>query len=311
MMKMINKKMVAAVVLGLAVSFGGTYTSPVMAAPVSETNVSVNVNVQQDAQINWTKGADSDITAIGLGYPPENVGNRGNVLARRAAIVDAYRLLGETIQGVQIDSETTVQDLVLQNDTVKARVSALIKGAVVVDEGANEDGSYFVKVRVPLFGVGKSVANAVLPEATKTIVQQPALKVDEKATPLTKEEVKEVRSVDYTGIIVDASGLGLEPTFSPIIYDVNGRAIYGMLNIDKDFAISKGMVEYATDLQTAAGGSTRAGANPLVVKAASVKGGVNSVNPVNVVVSVEDGDKILLANEKANMFSQCAVVFVK
>lgn len=311
MMKMMNKKMVAAIVLGLAVSFSGAYNTPVMAAPASETNVSVSVNVKQDAQINWTKGAESDITATGLGYPPENVGNRGNVLARRAAIVDAYRLLAESIQGVQIDSETTVQDLVLQNDIIKARVAALVKGAAVVDEGANEDGSYFVKVRVPLFGVGKSVANAVLPEATKEVVQQPALKVDEKTTPLTKEEVKEVRSVDYTGIIVDASGLGLEPTFSPIIYDVNGRAIYGMLNIDKDFAISKGMVEYATNLQTAAGGTTRAGANPLVVKATSVKGGVNSVNPVNVVVSVEDGDKILLANEKANMFAQCAVVFVK
>ena len=39
--------------------------------------------------------------------------------------------------------------------------------------------------------------------------------------------------------------------------------------------------------------------------------GGNSINPVNVVVSVEDGDKILLANEKAPLLSECAVVFVK
>lgn len=311
MMKMINKKMVAAVVLGLAVSFGGAYNTPVMAAPVSETNVSVNVNVQQAAAIDWTKGSESDIVATGLGYGPENMGSRGTTLARRAAIVDAYRLIAETAKGVSVSSETTVRDMMVESDIIKTNVDAVVKGAVIIKEGTNADGSYFVTMRVPLFGVGNSVANAVLPEATKNVVQQPALKVDEKTTPLTKEEVKEVRSVDYTGIIVDASGLGLEPTFSPIIYDVNGRAIYGMLNIDKDFAISKGMVEYATDLQAAAGGTTRAGANPLVVKATSVKGGVNSVNPVNVVVSVEDGDKILLANEKANMFAQCAVVFVK
>ena len=49
----------------------------------------------------------------------------------------------------------------------------------------------------------------------------------------------------------------------------------------------------------------------LVVKATSVKGGGNSINPVNVVVSVEDGDKILLANEKAPLLNECAVVFVK
>ena len=84
-----------------------------------------------------------------------------------------------------------------------------------------------------------------------------------------------------------------------------------MKNINKDYAISKGMVEYSTDVQAAAGGSTRAGANPLVVKATSVKGGGNSINPVNVVVSVEDGDKILLANEKAPLLNECAVVFVK
>ena len=111
-------------------------------------------------------------------------------------------------------------------------------------------------------------------------------------------------------VVVDAAGLGLEGTFSPVIYDVNGRAIYGMRNIDKDFAISKGMVEYYNDLQTATVNS-RAGANPLVVKAVSVRGGANSVNPVNVVVSVEDGDKILYANEKSGMLENKAVAFVK
>ena len=309
-MNMHNKGLIAAAVLGLALSFSNVYSTPAIAAP-AETSVSVNVHVQQEAAIDWTKGAESAATATGLGFPPDNVGNRGHVLARRAAIVDAYRLLAETIQGVQIDSDTTIESMVLQSDTVKARVAALIKGARIVDEGANEDGSYFVKVSVPLFGVGKSVANAVLPEATKNVVSQPAAKVDEKTTPLTKEEIKEVRSVTYTGVIVDASGMGLEPTFSPVIMDTNGRVIYGMQNIDKDMAISQGMVEYATDLQTATGGTTRAGANPLVISATTVKGGVNSVNPVNVVVSVEDGDKILLANEQADMFGKCAVVFVK
>ncbi len=310
-MKMNSKKMATAVFLGLALSFGGSNVIPAMAVASAETSVAVNVNVQQNGAVNWTKGSESDIVTVGVGYPPENVGNRGSVLARRAAIVDAYRLLAETIEGVQIDSETTVESLVLQSDTVNARVKALIKGARVIEEGANEDGSYFVKMRVPLFGTGNSLANAVMPEVMKNIDTKPAIKIDESNTVLTKEVIQEVRAVNYTGVIVDASGLGLEATFAPVIFDENGRAIYGVQNIDKDFAISKGMVEYAVDVQTAAGGNTRAGVNPLVVKAVTVKGGVNSVNPVNVVVSVEDGDKILLANEKNNIFNQCSVVFVK
>ncbi len=308
---MINKKLTAAMMLGLALTFGNVYNTSIVAASGTEANVAVSVNMYQNGTVNWTKGAESDIVAIGVGYPPENVGNRGNVLARRAAIVDAYRLLAETIQGVQVDSETTVESLVLQSDVVKARVSALVKGAHVIEEGSNEDGSYFVKLRIPLFGTGNSLANAVLPEVTKNVKKEPAIKIDTKTTVLSKDVIQEIKTVNYTGVIVDASNLGLEATFAPVIYDKNGRAIYGIQNIDKDFAISKGMVEYAADLQKAAGGFTRAGNNPLIVKALAVKGGLNSVNPVNVVVSVEDGDKILLANEQADIFNQCAVVFVK
>ena len=127
---------------------------------------------------------------------------------------------------------------------------------------------------------------------------------------MPKQEVKAVKSAAFTGVIVDASGLGLEATFSPVIYDENGRGIYGMKNINPDFAISKGMVEYAMNRDQAIANS-RAGASPLVVKAVAVKGGTNSVNKVNVVVSVNDGDKILLANEKSGMLQNCSVVFVK
>ena len=176
----------------------------------------------------------------------------------------------------------------------------------VVEKVVNKDGSYSVKVAVPLYGV-KSVAAVAIPEANKDLLPQETPEISEDYTPAP--EVK-AQAASYTGVVVDAAGLGLEGTFSPVIYDVNGRAIYGMRNIDKDFAISKGMVEYYNDLQTATVNS-RAGANPLVVKAVSVRGGGNSVNPVNVVVSVEDGDKILYANEKSGMLENKAVVFVK
>lgn len=312
-MNLINKKMAVAAILGLTVSFSGAYTAPVMAAE-GDTTVAVQVQVKQENEkgaVNWAKGAEADVTAMGIGLPPVNAGVRGNALARRAAIVDAQRNLLETINGVQIDSETTIEDLTITSDIVKSSVHGLIQGARIVEEGVNEDGSYFVTMSVPLYGATRSIAASVLPEATKNIVSEPLPTVDEKTTPLTKEEIKEVKSVAYTGVIVDARGLGLEATFSPVIYDTNGRAIYGVQNIDKNFAISKGMVEYSTDLQAAAGGSTRAGANPLVIKANAVKGGNNSVNPVNIVVSVEDGDKILLANEQSSMLNNCAVVFVK
>ena len=120
----------------------------------------------------------------------------------------------------------------------------------------------------------------------------------------------QANEIAVTGVIVDAGELGLESTFSPVIYDTNGRVIYGVNDIDPDYSISRGMVEYATDL-TEAVRQSRAGAKPLLVKAVSVKSGKNSANRVNVVVTAEDGDRILMANEENRMLKNCAVVFVK
>lgn len=309
MKKFVSKKMVAAAVLGLTL-FGGMSLQSAVYAEAQNSNVSVDVQVQQNVKsnVNWTKGADADITATGVGLPREE-GPRGAALARRAAIVDAYRYLAEAIQGVQVDADTLMQDLVIQSDTVKTQVSALVKGARIVEEHVNADGSYSVTMSIPMFGSG-SVAAIAIPEVQKNVVPEPLPTVNIKETALPKQEVKEVKSSAFTGVIVDASGLGLQATFSPVIFDENGRGIYGMKNINPDFAISKGMVEYAANHSQAMANS-RAGASPLVVKAVAVKGGRNSANKVNVVVSVNDGDKILLANEKSGMLQNCAVVFVK
>ena len=297
----VSKKALAAIVLGLSMSMGTCFADAV------QTNVAVNVNVQQEAKglVNWDKGADADIEAWGVGIAPANMpGVRGAALARRAALVDAYRQLAEIVQGVQVDAETTMRDLAIESDIVRTKTQALVKGARIIDEKINADGSYTVRVTIPLYGV-QGVASVAVPEVNSGFAETPQV----SAGYVPSAELKGASSV-YTGVVVDAAGLGLEGTFSPVIYDTNGRAIYGMRNIDKDFAISQGMVEYSNNLQNAVT-SSRAGANPLVVKAVSVRGGGNSVNRVNVVVSVEDGDKILYANERSGMLEKRAVVFIK
>ena len=299
-----KKNLLAAIALGLSMSL-----TSVVPAFADDTNVSVEVKVNQESKgiVNWEKGAAADIVVWGVGLPPVNMPvARAQALARRAAIVDGYRQLAETVDGVQIDSETTMKELAIESDVVRAGVKALVRGARVVDEHANADGSYSVKMTIPVYGAG-SLASVAIPQAKPTAFISDIPKASEAFVP-TKEEKTE--AVGYTGIIVDASGLGLEGTFSPVVFDTNGRAIYGMLEIDRDFAISQGMVEYSSDLQ-AASIKSRAGANPLVVKATSVRGGGNSVNHVNPVISVEDGDKILYANDKTGMLSKHAVVFVK
>ena len=255
--------------------------------------------------VNWSKG---DVTAIGVGYPPEGMSVGANSMARRGAIVDAQRNLLEITKGVQIDAETTVENLTVSSDVVNSKVQGLLKGAQIFEEGNLDDGGYYVKMRIALYGSTNSLASVAMVEYTKDIQPQEFAEVED--TELSKKEVKQVKRAGYTGVVVDARGLGLESTFSPAIYDVNGRVVYGIANVDKNLVISKGMVDYTDVLEEATFGS-RAGDNPLVVKAVEVKGGKNSINKVNVVVSVEDADRILLANEKSGMLDNLAVVFVK
>jgi hypothetical protein len=309
MKKSIGKKELTATIMSFACFLSVNYSNIAFAELAPRTTVAVNVQIQQNLKsgIDWTKGADSDMTVIGIGLPPQNAGSSSTTLARRAAIVDAYRNLAELIEGVQVDAETVMKDFMVQNDSVRTQVNALIKGARIVEEGSGSDGRYFVKMSIPLYGTKDSLAAIAIPNIRSTVVEPlPTADTDR----LSRKDVQALKKNSYTGIIVDAHGLGLESTFSPVIFDISGRAVYGIKNIDPDFAISQGMVEYATSIESALLKS-RAGTKPLVIKAISVQGGRNSANKVNVTVSLEDADRILVANESSGMLQKCAVVFVK
>lgn len=299
-----TKRMALAAILGATLAFCPFNASYGYTA---NTSVNVNVNVSNPTQnyIDWTKGKDSVITAKGVGLPK----NGQTALARVAAVMDAQRNLLGIIKGVSIDSDTIMQDLMVSNDTVTRKISGLLKGAQIVREGENPDGSYYVEMTVPLFGEKDSVAAVAIPEVKKTSFLKPLPRVKPEETKVPPQEVRVIKNAAYTGLVVDASGLGLEPTFSPVVYDTNGRAIYGVNNIDADFAIREGMVGYAKSVESATS-NNRVTANPLVIKAVNVKGGA-SPNKVNAVVSVEDGDRILLANESSKMLDKYAVMMVR
>jgi len=70
-------------------------------------------------------------------------------MARRAAILDAYKALAEEVYGIKINGRDSVKNMVLQNSTLKAYVEGLIRGAKVVDENY-KDGIYSVSMELKL-----------------------------------------------------------------------------------------------------------------------------------------------------------------
>ncbi|RTE86778.1 LPP20 family lipoprotein [Lysobacter sp. N42] len=54
------------------------------------------------------------------------------LLAIRASRLEAYRELAEQIQGVYLDGQTQVSDMLIESDSFRTQVSGLIRGAEVV-----------------------------------------------------------------------------------------------------------------------------------------------------------------------------------
>ncbi|MDR2151407.1 MAG: hypothetical protein LBO72_01180 [Helicobacteraceae bacterium] len=75
------------------------------------------------------------IRAIGMGVAKDGVINKGQqmALAKRAAILDGYRQLGEKLHGIKINGRDSVKDAVLARSEIRAEVYSVIRGAEVLE----------------------------------------------------------------------------------------------------------------------------------------------------------------------------------
>lgn len=282
-----------------------------------------------ESQVDWSSNV---ITAVGNGIAPQNAINaaQARFMARRAAVVEAYRNLAEMVKGVNITGESTVANGLLMNDNASSKVSAFIQGARIVSERMTPDGGYEVTMQAPLFGISNSLAQAVMPKpAVKESFPTPSVQVNvnvggtqtigtpsvtmpsttesnnggsSAANPSGIAQMTVQQEGIYTGLIVDCRGLGLKPVMSPVIKNENLESIYGYKNLDYDKVVSQGMAGYATSMDNA----TRAGSRPLVVKAIKLIG--NGANPV---LSMYDANKVLVENQATHFLDNTNVVFLR
>ena len=233
-------------------------------------------------------------------------------LKRIAAKVDAQRLLAEQIHGVQIDSNTTVENAIVTSDVVKASVSGVVKGAREVSCTTDEYGYVHVVMELPLYGGANSLAAAVIPNVPQQGFLPPSdiIPVDTKpAAPAVTTNPNQATvgnlygaTGQYTGLIVDCSGLGLQTAMAPALYTDGKKVVYGLENFSHEQVINRGYVGYSN---SASSGVQRAGGNPMIVKAQSVE---HFFNPV---ISKDDAAKILAENQMNGFLSTGNVVFVK
>lgn len=253
----------------------------------------VSYGVSRGDWLTLNQFSGESIEAVGVAPYPANAASRAQarVQARRAAILDAQRQLVEQLYGVNIVSNSRLNERGLQED-VYASVQGMIQGALVVSERDWGD-SYEVTLRWN-------------PPAQPT--SAPPAPTPEPHNPPRFVQPLPASPQGYTGVVIDARGLGLQPSMSPRIRDAYGNILWGDMEIDPQTVIEYGLAGWArtqTDLNHATLRS-RLGENPLWIKAIGVQGVARN----EVILSQSDAEQLLSENARSNFLERLAVVFL-
>jgi hypothetical protein len=275
--------------LGLAVALA--WSSPAAAewtAPLPTDKV--------DGGVNWTTGY---ITATAIGVAPPNAVSaaQGRALAITAGTVLARQGLLEIARGVAIDARTTVANLITTSTVTEARVSGVIRGAQVVRVRDLGDGSVEVTVAVPATG---EFADLVVPQAMRPS------STPTPSTPAPRPQTAPPPSgIVYTGLVIDARGLGIKPAMAPKVMSEGGQEVYGFSVVDRNWVIQQGMAGYSKDLGSAQA-HERVTDRPLTLKAVAAAGS----NKTDVVISNVDAGMLLASGQNLAFLEKARVMLV-
>ena len=219
-----------------------------------ERKVSVTEALTQDGMVDWTTGV---VTATGIGFPPKESASalHAEKMAKRAALGVAQRNLLEAMKAVRVDSTTLVKNYTVASDEIRVSVEGYVENAKVVKEREVEKGAWEITLEMKL--TGKTSALFLPTDAPKPTRLSPM--------PPTKD----TGARSYTGLVVDARGIGVVPAMAPRIVTEDGAEAYSQTYVQAGMVDDQGIVAYVADVQSAKT-NPRVTNYPLVVKALKV-----------------------------------------
>ena len=243
-----------------------------------------------DGYIEVQAGATAD-AAVAL--------NRAHArgLAADAARQLAYFKLAEIIEGVAIDGVTVVKNAVVEDQTVRSTVRALVRGARVVSEKVTEnaDGVWAEVVMGLLLRGPGSLSESVAGYATSR--PQNAYPADQRFA------VNEA----YTGVVVDVSDVPFTMALAPrLVEEATGKEIFAANLIDPASFARLGAVGYAVSIGDARA-HPRVGSNPLIVRAIGTAGAKNA----DLVLSKRDSERVAAADRAGGFLRNAAVIVAR
>lgn len=254
------------------------------------TDNSIEVIEQKEkGSVNWSRGV---VQAKGIGIPlpkiPENSNDR--TVALTDAKLNAFRIILEIIRELRINGTTVVGDYEIQEPAIMSKIENMVKSAKVVKKEYLTDGTVKIEMEVNLRG---GFAQLVLPNDIKPLDSITFVTMDKTSSPV------------FTGLVVDAKGLGVRPVMVPRILDENNQEVYGSAFVSREYAVQQGMSGYARNLKESLN-NQRVADHPLVVKGLKTLGPGRS----EIVISNADASKLRSTSESLYFMKKCRVIIV-
>lgn len=219
--------------------------------------------------------------------------------------VKAADLLQEELYSLQYDEKITVGDFLKGNSDRENRLAALLREQRTMSRRYLTDGGIEYVYHLPLSG--KIIASLV-PKTKAVQLTVPMLCPccgqewpQEKPVPEGMELIpKQIDSTEYTGIIIDCHGLGLNPCIFPKIVNEMEEEVYSINFADPQYVVDGGLVFYTTkDVYN----NPRIGNNPLRIQAVDIVG--ESLTDIK--ITALDAQRIHGSMNNINLLKECRV----
>jgi hypothetical protein len=186
-------------------------------------------------------------------------------------------------KGIRVDADTTLEDLLEQNDAARSRIVGVINGKVKVCEYPVDFVTSGCRAELRIGDILNAVPYDYPSEEFPTRLDNPI-------------------PSRYSSLVIDTRGLRVEPMILPSVFSEEGLEVYGRFRVDIRHATKYGIVAYATS-QEEAMNNRLAGDHPYyTVALREVKG-----CPV---IAERDVRKILSSPFTVDQLKKCRVIFI-
>ena len=258
------------------------------------------VEKKDTGTIDWARGV---VQARGISAPIKKGAEKtppNSPKALSQAKNDARIKLLETVKKIKIYTNRSVGGMAGKNKTIMTQIKDMVYNANEIEKFRKymSDGSIEVLLQMNLHG---GFTQLILP---KEIRQIEGIKQINRGASSTGVDTNSV-SKAYSGLLVDARSIELQPALVFKILDENLEEVFGPAFVSREFVVQQGMAAYYSDIASAKS-DPRIRNRPLTVKALRT----DYPSRCNIVISNADASKLKSASHHLLFLKETRVVIV-